>query len=861
MIKLFVPLLVLVSPLVTYAQVNDDFSDGDFTSNPAWGTDNTSNWTVVNGQLRSNAAVASSTFYLSTPSAKAQYAQWEFFVNLQFNTSGLNYVDVYLTADQSNLLTAQGYYVRIGGTPDEISLFRTGSSTPIVDGRNGSTNKSNNTVKVKVTRSATSQWTLLRDTTGLGNTYFLEGTSQDNTFSTSSYFGFKITQSTASFHNKHFIDNVNVSDLVVDTSPPGIQDITNILPKQLNVLFSEKVEKTSAEIPGNYTVNNGVGVATAAALQPDEKTMQLSFLNAFVNGDSSMLTVTGIADLVGNVQTQESRKFFFFQPEPADVKDVIITEILADPSPPQKLPEAEYIELFNRSEKIFDLSGWKFRDGSTEVLLPQKLLYPQEYIVLLNASSSSAFAGHEHILPVAGFPAINNTGESLSLLDPQGLLIDSVNFSPEWHTDEDKEPGGWSLELIDLENTCAEESNWTSAEAPEGGTPGKQNSVFASKPDATGPKLLSAVPISSQQIKLIFDEKLEKNLPPIEEWKITPAISIESVVFINLSLREVVLSLSEALAANTLYEIEATSIRDCAGNSIQPAFSKAGFALPQDPIAGDVLINEVLFNPRPNGVDFVEVYNASDKFLNLKNWKLAQIENDVITKDESITPVDELFYPHTFKVLTVDGSILKNEYPSSKEETFIETTLPSMNDDEGSVVLTDAKGLALDYFLYNEKLHNALLKDSEGVSLERISLVEPSSNTENWHSAVKATGFATPGYANANRADAGVAGDVVVEPEIFEPINGQPNFTRIHYSLGQSGFVANAKIVDAQGRLIKQLLNNEILSPDGFFTWDGEQEDGTKARIGYYSVWMEVFDNVGTVRTFRKRVVVAGRLK
>jgi hypothetical protein len=861
MIKLFISLLVLVSPLPIVAQVSDDFSDGDFTSNPTWGTDNIANWTIVNGQLRSNSAAASSAFYISTASAKALSAQWEFWVNLQFNTSGLNYVDVYLTADQSNLLAAQGYYVRIGGTPDEISLFRTGSGIPIIDGRNGSTNKSNNLIKVKVTRSATSEWILQRDTTGLGNTYFLEGSTVDNTFTTSSYFGFKITQSTASFHNKHFIDNVVVNDLFVDTTPPGIQRITTTSSTQLSVLFSEKVDKASAEIPNHYTVDNGVGVATVATLQQDEKTVQISFQNPFVNADSSMLTITDIADLTGNIQATDSHKFFFFEPVPAASKDIIITEILADPSPPQKLPEAEYVEVFNRSEKVFDLSGWKFRDGGSTISLPQRLLYPRHYIVLINASSSSAFTDNKNVIPVTAFPTINNAGEPLSLMDPSGLLIDSVNFSPQWHADEDKEQGGWSLELIDPQNTCAEEGNWTSAEAPEGGTPGKQNSVFASKPDGMGPALLTAVPISSLEVKMVFNEKLEKTLPSIDSWIITPPIPILSAKFTNNSLREVLLSLSTPLATGTLYEAAVNTLHDCAGNIIQSELSKVNFALPEDPIAGDIVINEILFNPRPNGVDFIEVYNTSNKFLNFKNWKLANIHDDVITNEELIAVQDELIHPHSFKVFTTNAETLKNEYPSGLQETFLSTDLPSMNDDEGSVALIDGNGLVLDHFSYSEKMHNALLKDNEGVSLERISLTQPSMNKENWQSGVKATGFATPGYANANGFDGDPTGEVTLEPEIFEPINGQPSFTRIHYSLGQSGFIANAKIIDAQGRVIKQLLNNEILAPEGFFTWDGEQEDGSKASIGYYSLWMEVFDNAGTVKTFRKRVVVAGRFK
>jgi flagellar hook assembly protein FlgD len=70
---------------------------------------------------------------------------------------------------------------------------------------------------------------------------------------------------------------------------------------------------------------------------------------------------------------------------------------------------------------------------------------------------------------------------------------------------------------------------------------------------------------------------------------------------------------------------------------------------------------------------------------------------------------------------------------------------------------------------------------------------------------------------------------------------------------------ANVKILDQQGRTIKELASNELLGMTGFFRWDGETEEGGNARIGYYIVWVELFDMDGSVVTFKKRVVIASR--
>jgi flagellar hook assembly protein FlgD len=82
------------------------------------------------------------------------------------------------------------------------------------------------------------------------------------------------------------------------------------------------------------------------------------------------------------------------------------------------------------------------------------------------------------------------------------------------------------------------------------------------------------------------------------------------------------------------------------------------------------------------------------------------------------------------------------------------------------------------------------------------------------------------------------------------------DFTKINYRFDQSGKVANIKVLDAQGRLIKTVANNETLAFEGFYRWDGERDDGTHARLGYYVVWFEIFDNSGSVQIFRKRAVI-----
>jgi hypothetical protein len=850
--------LILFSALVCSAQVTDDFSDGEYSSNPTWTPDNATNWTVVSNQLRSNSTTASSTFSISTPSAQAMNTQWEFYLNLQFNTSSANFVDVYLISSNSSMTLADGYFIRIGGTTDEISLYKStgGTSSTLINGTDGITNTSNSILKIKVTRDASDLWTLQRDNSGTGSNYFTEGTATDNSFNTSSFFGIRITQSTASFFSKHFFDDLYVGPIILDTSPPTLNSISVISSTELDLVFNENLDPISSQIVSNYSANNAIGNPANAVLKPDQKTVRLTFLQSFGNGIQNQLTLSGIKDLLGNAISSTSQNFFFFQAVPTKAKDLIITEIFADPSPQIGLPDAEYIEIYNRSSNPIDLVGWKLSDGSSTATFASQIILPKEYWIVTSFASTSKFIPHGKTIGLTNFPTLNNDSDVLTL--KTSISIDSVNYNSTWYQDDDKANGGWSLELIDPENICGERNNWVASVDPKGGTPGKQNSVFANKPDLTGPKLLSIAALQSTQLLLSFDEKLEKPLGNLT-FSITPSILISTFALNNSALTEIKIDLNQALVLRQLYNLQVFSLRDCAGNFIQSGFDKLDFALPEAADSLDILINEILFNPRPGGVDFVEIYNKSPKYINLRNHQIANYENGVIKNAKTI-PSNLILAPLSFIAFTSDTVILKTQYVMGASKNFYQMDLPSFNDDAGSIALVNDKGKVGDHFFYSDQYHSPLLKDKEGVSLERISLAPNSNEPSNWKSASARSGFATPSYLNSNsRPETFVNENAIrVEPEIFSLERPGQDFSKINYRFDQSGLVANVKILDQQGRLIKTITNNETLGFEGFFRWDGDHDDGSKARLGYYLVWVEVFDLTGTVKTFRERVVVAG---
>jgi hypothetical protein len=850
---------LIFSALVCKAQFTDNFADGDYTNNPTWTPDNIANWIVIDNQLRSNNNKdPNSTFYISTPSALALNAQWEFYVNLQFNTSSANFVDVYLMSSNATMVSANGYFVRIGGTPDEVSLYKsTGTnSTVIINGTDGVTNSSNSTLKIKVTRDVNNLWTLERDMTGSGSTYVTEGKVTDDTFATSSFFGIRVTQSTASFFQRHFFGNFYVGNIIGDIVPPNLNALNVISNTQINLLFSENLESASAQNTANYFVGNGIGNPSSVALQADLKTVQLTFAKPFANGVGQQLTLSGIKDVAGNAMLSSTQNFMFFQAAPTKNKDIIITEVFADPNPQVGLPEAEYIEIFNRSANPIDLNGWKLSDGNSTATFGSQIILPNEYWIVTASSSISKFSSLGKTIGLTNFPSLNNDGDILTLRT--STTIDSVNYYATWYNDEDKANGGWSLEIIDPNNLCGDANNWVAAIDPKGGSPGKQNSVFANKPDVEGPKLLSIV-ASPTQLILSFNERLEKPLGLVS-ISIIPTLTIANLSLSNAALTEIKINLTQPVANRQLYNLQIANLRDCSGNPIQTGFDELDFALPEAADSLDIVVNEILFNPRPGGVDFVEVYNKSAKYINLKNFRVGNVENGVVKNSKTIT-TDYILAPNSYLALTSDPLVLKSYYLQSIEKNMLKTDLPSLNDDEGSIALLNPQNKWVDFLQYSDKWHSTFLKDTEGVSLERISFTQNTNDANNWKSASSNAGFATPGFINSNSRPENFINEnaVFIEPEIFSIQQPGQDFSKIHYKFDQSGWVTNIKILDQQGRLIKTVANNEILAFEGFFRWDGEQDDGTKARIGYYLVWFEVFDTLGNVQTFRKRVVIVAR--
>ncbi|UXP33389.1 lamin tail domain-containing protein [Reichenbachiella agarivorans] len=641
------------------------------------------------------------------------------------------------------------------------------------------------------------------------------------------------------------------TQVIRDQTVPSLTNLTVLKSNQLQLHFSEPLLESSAEFTGNYQVDPGIGFPHTALYNASDSTVLLTFGQVFQEETEYALQLSELKDLSYNQILPVAIPFQYFLPYQPAFGELIISEIMSSPTEGQ----VEFVELYNASDHTIELTGLTWHDGSDQTVFTTGTIEPNAYILL--AASATNFST-SNLGKLAKWLTLNNSGETLSIYAGE-LLVFSTNYTDDWYGT--AEHLGMSLEMVDLSNFCGEERNWTASQVV-GGTPGTPNSQSKTNPDNFGPKITQSVLDGADQILIQFNEKLYPDYNLLDNIKIEPHVILESVDLILPQSQMIQVSLLEGLNVKETYTMTLEHLKDCVGNVISNEQNYDKISIPEPADSLDLLINEILFNPKTGGVDFVEIYNHSDKVIDLQNWHLASVKpSETISK--MIHTDHLLIQPEHYMVFTSDPELLKANYPISDETTFVNLpSFPSYNDDEGIVVLMNPNDQTIDYFEYFEDYHSSLLDDEEGVSLERISFDSPTNDPNSWFSAASTSYYATPGLVNSQFVGYSDTQSMLsIEPKVFIPDgSGQDDFTTISYQLDQPGGFANLYVFDTRGRIIKALAQNQLLSTSGFMTWDGSTDQGNLAPVGYYIVFAEIYDTKGNKKMIKETVVLGSRL-
>ena len=257
----------------------------------------------------------------------------------------------------------------------------------------------------------------------------------------------------------------------------------------------------------------------------------------------------------------------------------------------------------------------------------------------------------------------------------------------------------------------------------------------------------------------------------------------------------------------------------------------------------EVCISEILFNPFPNAVDFVEIFNGSSHAQALSQLYLANEKGDTIDFKASAI----FIAPNSYVAITIDTTKLNQFYPYYAHKNGVQVAkLPSMNDEEGYCVLLNADKQILDSITYTEKMHVDLINNNEGVSLEKINLAL-GSQKDNWHSASSTVGYASPGNVNSqNQVSIPIASIFNASSKVLSPNqDGYHDFVLLQYQMFQTGTTATIDIYNMAGELERQLVANHLLGMSGIYQWDGTNTFGEKVANGYYLIRIDLLHHNG----------------
>ncbi len=635
-----------------------------------------------------------------------------------------------------------------------------------------------------------------------------------------------------------------------DTTPPAVTAYSVCSRKSIEITLSEEPASAFPAID-NFSLEQAGNIPLIVSSK-DSLHFKLEFANEFINKQLNTLIIRRLCDKAGNCRKDTSIRF---TPVWAETGDIIISEIMADPIPAVSLPSREYFEISNRSSFTLNPDGWKLIAGEQIYTLSAFNMEPGENRIITSVADTLVLNEFGKTTGLRQFPSLSDEGKLLCIYDTAGILIHGVEYSDKWYGSDLKANGGWSLEIIDESYPFFYEGNWKASVSRRGGTPGTVNSVSSANPDWYFHGIENLFPLGSRKLSIRFSE------PVIEFEEIKKALikdgpDIENVSPSDPLLREFIVSLSSDLVSHTLYEIEMPEeLSDFAGNKAsETAFT---FGLTEPPTSGDITFNELLFNPFPGDPDYIEFFNCSDKVIDASKLALAGV--NIQTSDTSdpvpISSGGRCILPGMYYTITTDRKKVVDRYFSSAADRIFEvSSLPSMPDDEGELLLISIELDIIDRITYKEEMHYSLLSGFEGISLEKTGRCNPSGDPASWHSATENSGWGTPGRENSLITQTSdEPGLISFSSSKITPDNdGYEDFLTITLKPGGIGNIISVSVFDERGSPVRKIASNMLTGNEVSLVWDGLADDGSPVRSGIYIVYITWYDETGKSDSFKR---------
>ena len=272
-------------------------------------------------------------------------------------------------------------------------------------------------------------------------------------------------------------------------------------------------------------------------------------------------------------------------------------------------------------------------------------------------------------------------------------------------------------------------------------------------------------------------------------------------------------------------------------------------------LPNEIVFNELLPNPYPEGSEYIELYNRSDRTLSLAGLSVATRKSDgTLSTHYPLSSIVSLVEPQDYALLTKSMGGVSDFYLISSPDALHELKLPVLANTSATLVLFRTEDeVMIDEIRYSSKWHAPSVKNEKGIALERINPDSDTQDEMNWTSASATAGYGTPGYRNSQYGKQDEGEVTGIESPVYSEATKE--YT-ISYHLDESGYTCRAWIFDISGRRISEVVNHDLLGIEGELAWNGLAVNGSKVRTGVYIFYAELVHPQGQVKRYKEVFLV-----
>lgn len=726
-----------------FGQVSEGFNDGEFLHQPTWGGDTGRFEVNVNKLLKSKPFIRGDTAHLSTANKMLLNTTWEFYVQINVDPSSSNLIRVYLSSDIAALDSpGNGYFLQIGetGATDSYDLFRKNgkSVSKIIDGPPKIRNAVD-TIKAwfMVIHRVDGYWELYSRPNN-SVPWLSEGNCIDRSFRATNYSGLSIKH-TSTRSDKFMFDNFYVYPYDIDTSGPEYVDVEIHDDTVISLLFSEEVDTIGLKNTLQFSVNSFLHPKKVSINAVNGNLIDLVFSYPIPGGHTS-IRFPRLYDLLGNRSDSAQTVFVNYTPAISSKHgDVIISEIMADPTPSIGLPEVEYIELYNTTDFPILLTNWEYQNGASKNKFPNKTLPAHAFIILCKSSDTSILKPFGICVGFNTWPSIVNTAGILKIVNDKNLIIDEVNYTLSWYKNKSKENGGYSLEHTHPTKICDGFYAWEASNAGIGGTPGQENSIW-NIDDGFYVQQIDYLSDSSIYIRMNKASDTIYSKAKSNYWLKNVNAYPTKIQFLNDRYDEVLLYFGFKFKSKKAYTLQINNLKTC-DNIYLEEFIFQNIFINQDDTS-KIKINELYLDPYPSyGLsdnEYIELFNASPNTVDLSGYSI-YINSSRFILPRVILKKEE----YLIICATADTSTMKNY-----GKCIGINGLSTLSNTSASISIHNKIGRLIDRVNYKQQWYRDPTKFDGGWSLELIDPFNRCDFINKWSASTNSIG-GTPGKRNS----------------------------------------------------------------------------------------------------------------